>query len=356
MVRGSACLRDGFAMSVSRIHGAGELLASVEALLGFTPRDSVVVVGLDKRGRLGIMMRIDRSDCLIGEVARELGRSIALHLDRAGMTEAVVISFADDSVASPCAALDALVPHLRASVDVRDAWKVCGGRYRSLWCLDPRCCPRGGTALPLAPDSVGRSVPAAPQRRGPEAPPANQRRRVVRARDRALVGRGIGREEWRAKRLREWRVAVEEALDGRLPTDAMCGRLVAGLHDVRVRDAVIVDLHGEFADVADALVSGESSARVRSALDGLLGAGGAPDAARVEAAVDVAIHTGKMLGGRKSDAFAASPYCVAAIGLWWLGDECGSRHCLDAALDADPDYHLARLVIASFEAGLGPRG
>ena len=343
-------------MSVSRIHGAGELLASVTTLLGFTPRDSVVVVGLDKRGRLGMMMRVDRSDCLIGEVARELGRSMALQLDRSGMSEAVVISFADDPIASPCAALEALVPHLRARVDVRDAWKVGHGRYRSLWCLDPRCCPQGGTVLPPAPDSVSRLNPLdAGRRSGPQAPPAEQRRRVVRARDRALVGRGIGREEWRVKRLSEWRIGVEEALDGRMPTDAMCGRLLAGLGDVRVRDAVIVDLHGDFADAADALISGETSARVRDALDGLLGAGGAPDEARVEAAVDLALHVGKLLVGRRADPFAAGPYCVAAIGLWWLGDECGSRHCLDAALDADPDYHLARLVIASLAAGLGPR-
>src|SRR5690606_4365988 len=47
--------------------GPGELLATIPTLLGFEPRESVVVIGMRGAADMGVMMRVDRDDCLIPE-------------------------------------------------------------------------------------------------------------------------------------------------------------------------------------------------------------------------------------------------------------------------------------------------
>jgi hypothetical protein len=153
-----------------------------------------------------------------------------------------------------------------------------------------------------------------------------------------------------------WRECVTRALDGRFPTDAQCGRIIAGLSDVRVRDAVIVDLNSDYSEEADHIIAGANPDRVRNALVGLMAdPESEPDGARVEAASDLAMRISGYAWTRRDASLAAPPLTVAAIAGWWRGEGTIARKVVRKAIEADPDYYLARLVQATFESGLAPR-
>ncbi|NTV38934.1 MAG: DUF4192 family protein, partial [Demequinaceae bacterium] len=66
-------------MSV-HVRTPGELIASLPVLLGFVPLESVVVVGIGASGRVAPVIRIDRGDCLIPELAQSVAVAVAGHL------------------------------------------------------------------------------------------------------------------------------------------------------------------------------------------------------------------------------------------------------------------------------------
>jgi hypothetical protein len=150
-----------------------------------------------------------------------------------------------------------------------------------------------------------------------------------------------------------WRTAVEEALDGRMPADALSGKLLAALDIVAVRDAIIVDLDGNGDAVCPHVLAGTDTSRVKDSLWGLAEGRQSRDDARVEATVDLALHLASLAAGARGGANAA-PLSIAAIGQWWLNDPAAAQHLTDAALAAQPDYRLAQLVGAALLAGLRP--
>jgi hypothetical protein len=202
---------------------------------------------------------------------------------------------------------------------------------------------------------VPRSTPTIPDpSRGPTASAdAAARRRATRARERALVAREKRGAAWDRETYSLWRHAVDEALDGRMPSDAMSGRLLAGLDIIAVRDAIIVDLDGEGEGLCAETLLAREGTRVRDSLWGLVGGHAARDSARVEASVDLALHLASIAAGVRARANAA-PLTIAAIGQWWLGDANAAHHLADAALATEPGYRLAQLVSAAMLAGLRP--
>ena len=111
------------------IRGPGELIAAIPLLLGFEPRESVVLVAILGGGRLGVLLRVDRADCLQADVVGPLSRGVVAHLARDGARSAIAVSFTEDPVRLACAATDALRPALvAAGIDV-EGWAVANGRY-----------------------------------------------------------------------------------------------------------------------------------------------------------------------------------------------------------------------------------
>lgn len=343
-------------MSNVRSGTAALLIRTLPAMLGFEPRDAIVVVGLTSSHRTGIVMRLDRADCLVPHVARALAQSVAVHLTRAGYPQACVVSFRDGPLDEPDPAVLAVVEVLDEAVAVRDAWLVSDGRFRSQWCTDFACCPPRGLPVAGAPwtaaEELGIDVTA--RRRPLVSPDAAARRRAMRAKERAVAARSRGPKRWDADALDLWRAAVKEAIDGRMPSDAVSGRLLAALDAVPVRDAIIVDIDGGCADVCEEVLAGGADLQVRAVLWGLIDGRPAHDETQVEAAVDLALHLASLAAGTRGRANAA-PLTIAAIGHWWLGDRSAAQHLADAALAAEPGYRLAQLVAATLLAGVRSR-
>jgi uncharacterized protein DUF4192 len=111
----------------------------VPYLLGFTPAESIVLVGLTAR-RIAITARTDLA-------AGEPALTAAMAVVSKECDDLLLVAYTEHQL-----------PHwLQSPPACRDALVVTAGRWRSLTCADPRCCPPNGAPLP---DLVPAVVPA----------------------------------------------------------------------------------------------------------------------------------------------------------------------------------------------------
>lgn len=144
-----------------RVSGPGELAQVIPYLLGFHPSRSLVVVGL-RDGRVVVTARMDLAD--VGDAATDdpdvIGDTLAAMLD-SSVARVVAVVFDDEAGMSVSA--DVVLPwsdladrlHMVATLmglDVDEIALVGNGRIWSYECADPACCPPEGRLL--EPDSA----------------------------------------------------------------------------------------------------------------------------------------------------------------------------------------------------------
>lgn len=344
---------DGDATDMAlKLSDPGELIATIPLMLGFMPVDSVVMVGLTASGTMRPVLRADAADFSIAEGAHALSRVAAAQLVRAGASRVILVGFGGASDAAGVRGVVEARQELAAHLDVVDAWAVANGRYRSPECVDPRCCPDAGRVIPQAPEVVARAFAARPHGASDRAKaPSERRRKAQRAHDRSWVSREKDVVRWRQQRLDAWRAALAEAVDGGVPSDADVGKIVAGLRDVAVRDAIVIDLVPHQGSVADALCVDSSAPGVREALAVMLlpASAIAPQAGVLAALERLAAHVTWLC---PTD--AAPAMTVLGLARWWHGDESGAAHAIAWALDDDPRYRLAELIQCAIDAHMPP--
>src|SRR4051794_35830948 len=122
----------------------GELIAVVPFLLGFHPRRSVVLMALRQR-RLTLTQRLDLPD-----PGTELEAAIAMvrPLLRDQPDSALIIGYEDDPGQSRPLIDRVSVLLAENHISVVDRIVVHEGRWRSLDCANPHCCPPDGTQVP----------------------------------------------------------------------------------------------------------------------------------------------------------------------------------------------------------------
>ncbi|WP_062385826.1 DUF4192 family protein [Demequina iriomotensis] len=327
---------------MTTITGPGELASLIPALLGFEPEDSVVAVVVREHGELGAILRLDERD-LVGDRREDPARDLALVAMREGARSAIVLAYTrDESIAIE--ALATAVAALDETVASVEPWIVVAGRYFCPDCDDPRCCPPGGRPVP-----PGASVPgpAVRLRRMPGSgrAPAAQRRLAARAARRWEDRAPRDLEAWRTESARRWRAVLRDGVDG----PARLGALGAALADVRVRDAVLLMLvPGADEAVEDALRGIDSLALGRALGEGMRPAT-PPDPGTARRARTLLLDLLAHLPAR----LCAPPAATLAVIAWWSGGEREAREWCAVALDHDPRYRLALLVLALIDAA-GP--
>jgi hypothetical protein len=141
-----------------RLTSPGELLQAVPYLVGFHPSESVVIVGLRER-RVAVTARLDLADARAGGIGYTLAA-----LARAGSTAAIGVIYADDmrpddADERPWQLLECLQEHAAALDGVfEDVLLVAGGRWWSLLCAEPSCCPLEGQELPCGPSAFATAA------------------------------------------------------------------------------------------------------------------------------------------------------------------------------------------------------
>ena len=117
-----------------------EVIAAVPHLLGFQPSDSLVVLAL-AGPRLTVTLRYDLPQPAdIPAFSEHLVSCLAVN--RAD--EVILVGYGSEQ-ATPV--LTGVRDHLAELLTIRDIFRVTAGRWWSLTCTDPRCCPPDGNPV-----------------------------------------------------------------------------------------------------------------------------------------------------------------------------------------------------------------
>lgn len=298
------------------------LVAAIPYLLGFHPARSAVVLWLEG-GRILLTQRLDLPPADGGADDPWL-RAVWGHA-AADRAEELVLVCVDEQLRPPL--VERLVECAGvAGVQVRDVLLVVEGRWRSLLCDDPSCCPDGGRPVPAAEvDRIAAEFAVLgraplPSRedlvRGMAADPPDAAVVAALAVVDAVPDGGL--EAWRDDRIADALALLERSGPGRPAPDALAS-VIAGLADVRVRDTVLWEVAGRPVEDCETGVAALLVA-VRAAPEGRV----APVAT-----------------------------CCAAL-CWLAGDGARALTALDRAQADDPGYSLADLLRTSIGAGLPP--
>jgi len=321
--------------TTARITGPLELLQAVPYLLGFRPWASLVLVGLRESG-LVVTARTD-----LGDVERDTGllgttlRSVA----RADATAVVGAVFDDAGPEQPAGFADhtLLAARMQAAADaadvaVLDVLQVAGGRWRSALCTDPACCPADGEPLPattppfVAAATVDGIAPLADRAALAEclAPAPDAERAAlepaIAAAESAAVQAVLDARE-RAHR----RAAVRALFSAARASDRLrwsppaadeSAGLAVALTDVPVRDSV-------WMGVDDRRLDGRA----------------------------LWLHLARHL----PSPYDAPPLFLYAWAEWRAGNGAAASMAAHRALDSDPSYTAADLLVAALAHGVDPR-
>ena len=321
--------------SRQRIVGPAELVQAIPYLLGFHPRQSLVLVGL-AGGALVVTARLDLADARTGGVVHETVAAMCR-----GGTEDIVGAVYDEPGAAEGA--DPRVAHYEfadivedsaatAGCSVLDVLLVLGERWWSLTCASGVCCPTDGRPALAEPSAFAAAATYAG---------------VVALPDRA---------------------AVERLLDP-LPEDTRAALRPALAH---YEDDIVTAARAGVARRQERSCKRALFAAARAAVDpGWAGVSDA-DVARFGAALVhvslrdaawMAVDDGRLdgrplwreLARRLPSPYNAPPLFLFGWVSWRSGDGALAGIAAQRAVASDPGYSAADLLLAALHRGLDPR-
>jgi len=318
-----------------RLESPGELVELVPYLLGFHPTDSVVVLAL--RGpRREISFRA-RSDLVSDDDAVELARRLAEVLVRNDTEAVAIVVYPPSDWPGDFEMLQAAFEAALAAADIKivEFARVEKGRWWSLLCADPSCCPADG--LPVPTEASGASVVAAEMTYAGATALPSREALVATLQPRGLLARAA---------MDQATARAEEDWIGRLLGGSTLGAWrdeVEGLHG-RVVDRWSAGDRSLSDDDAAQLIVGLSDKRVRDRCLGVVDSPLRPAARELWAE----------LVRRAAPPDVAPPATLLAWAAWQDGEGALANIALDRALISDPTYELARLLAHGLAHGVPP--
>ncbi|GAA1885680.1 DUF4192 domain-containing protein [Lapillicoccus jejuensis] len=334
------------------LRNSRELLVAVPYLLGFYPQNSLVVLTL-RRSRLGLTARVDLPE-------REQPRALQLSVEslmpailREAPDTAVLIAY-EDAAGDAVPVLVRLSEALRAhGVDLKDRIVVSNGRWRSLDCDNPACCPTEGTPVPASRDAAAVTAEFVGAGVAPHATRQDLARMVEASDGARPVGRLLGAPQFAASPAmspEEVAAVIKRVLVSggqcRRPSSEDVARAALAVRDVQVRDVVAAWV---CPGTVDAEMFEPAARELLVALAGI-----SPSAELSGEALrerrDRLLQVCTML----PDAHATAWLTILASFSWWRGEGALTRVALDRALRSNPDYGLALLLERMVDLGIRP--
>jgi hypothetical protein len=337
--------------SAIKLTSPHELLAVVPYLLGFNPTNSIMVLCL-RDHRLGLTQRLDLPR---PQDTHDVASALLPSLITENPDAVIIIGF-EDNEGESLPAVEALTKALQSSdMRIQDRLVVRDGRWRSLDCHSPSCCPAEGSPVAepadvsgVVAEFVGRGV--APHRDreslarqvepGPQAAAVAN---LMRSRQKAGEGPAVSRADLFAA----WPRILDPEASSISAEDAALAAI--SLLDIEIRDALVawlcpgtLDLD-ELGEEIQNLFSGLESALRREGID--------PASTGAQNAVQEALIR---LCSMLPDELAAPALSILASLTWWRGDGALTRVALARALRCDPDYRLARLLEQMVDLAIRP--
>lgn len=128
---------------------AHDLITAVPFLIGFHPSSSIVLISV-KDDSIGLAMRIDLPTRLESDQIDLL----AHHFLRDESDAALLVAYMPDQRDDGDSILISLGAGLiRSGIEIQESIVVQSGRYRSIICRDPNCCPAIGNEMPRIEES-----------------------------------------------------------------------------------------------------------------------------------------------------------------------------------------------------------
>jgi len=353
------------------------VVAAVPYLLGFAPRRSLVVVGVDEGQGVGATLRADlpTEDLLgtgPGEVLPAAWAHVCQVLRRNGCSRALVVLYADvdpadlsdEAVRSLLEVLDVLDgdrhqdgEHDPGGLDVLDVLLVGPRRFRSVLCPDRRCCPVEGVPVsstgshPVAASFVlaGRSTVPGRDEVEPAPPAADPADRATAAtaataaeRSRRAHPGGPAAAVHDRHLLREWLACLPGG-----PSPELAGRLATGWRsNPRLRDSCLAAFLPGGPELARHLFGAGEQPSATSLVASLVD----PGCAR---AVDAGAPVLRRMAALVPTPLSAEVMAAHAWLAWASGEGTAAALLAERALVVEPGQSLARLVLQCLDHGLG---
>lgn len=332
-----------------------ELLAILPFVLGFRPTNSIVVLCLRDR-RVGLTQRVDLPR---PEHARQVVLALMPSLVAEDPDSVVLLGY-ENRAGLSLPALEALTAALRSrSVQIHDRLVVRGGRWRSLDCDNPSCCPPQGSRVPepadvprITSEFVGKGISPHPDREAlarqlEPGPQAVLVAKVMRSRQKAAAKAVGSQEVLRADLFAAWPRILDPHASVISPEDAVSAAM--SLQDIELRDGMVAWLCPGTLDL-DKL-----SDEVQKLFCGIEKGWGDRRIDRSSTAAQNAIQDALIrLCAMLSDDAATPALSVLASFVWWRGDGALARVALARALRCDPGYRLAQLLLQMVNLAIRP--
>lgn len=281
------------------------LVAAVPHLMGFQPKESIVIVWL-QRGRILVTQRCDLHPAITDPAGMA-----QMVLDK-GADEAIVLFVTDLEVIDKDLETDTenFIDWMKNATNLRDAIWVTDGRWGSLMCEDTDCCPPEGRPINdtlVAAEFVGMGSAPLDDR-------ADLEKLCVPA------GEPLTSDELpNIRNLERWRdAAITEFMLGYDGASVSLRLVGASLADVRVRDTILWKM-----------TQGTEPQKFSD-------------------------YIAKVCEAMPPNEDAAPALTVAAIAAWTRGNGALASVIVDRALALQRGYSLGVLVEASLSAGLPP--
>jgi hypothetical protein len=321
------------------------IIAVIPHLLGFHPADSVVVLGIGGDPaiiRLGCRYDVPAATepSAAARIASHAAAALGGQPAESAAAAAVVVGYGPRHRVEPV--MEALAGTLTAArIEVKDVLQVHKGRYWSLLCDDPRCCPPGGTAIDPAAHPAAVALDAAGL--------AARADRGALERSLEPVPDAAIDQAWQ-RAVRRARTLIESALAGEKAQDDAAAdplRLVAASGRRAVRTAIgVYRGGGEIASAEQLAWLGLTltDLRVRDDAWSRMNPQYRHDHQRLWTS----------LVRRLPPAFAAAPAALLAFTAWQSGDGPLAAIAVDRALQADPEYSMAKLIGQALQTAAPP--
>ncbi len=312
------------------------VLAVVPHMLGFYPSKSLVVLGLGAQDRVLVTFRYDVPEPRDDQLAQDIAEHARHVLDRERISSALLVGYGPEDLVAPVIG-NAAVHLVHGGIDLREVLRAEGGRYWSMLCDEPACCPPEGRSYdpgshPAAAVMAEAGLAAHPDREALARTlqrPAGSADVISRATGRALarlsdlleLGEAEGDRDPQLRATRTGRREIQRAIrryrsGASIDSIEHLAWLAVLLSDIRVRDDAWARMHPAFRDHHCRLWT---------------------DVLR-SAALD----------------YAPAPASLLAFTAWQTGNGALAGMAIDRALNANPSYSMAQLLAEVIEAALPP--
>ena len=308
---------------------AHDLITAVPFLIGFKPADSLVLISI-RGGEIGMAMRID----IPPAISTDEIDMLVQHFRRDEAESALLVAYMPTDRSDGDLLLITIGAALiREGITIQESIVVADGRYRSIICRDPSCCPPHGLSMP----TIEESLYAAEHVIAGIPMPYENISELIGSISSTV---GFDESDWCAE---VSHFAIDESLDdetelgilrrdgvdamqllldefriGRGPTDRnLCARLIGRMSDVQVRDFAL-GIHDEDS-------------------------------------YDLYFAMWRELLRISPPGFIAPIACIVAAMAYEGGDGALAQKAVDRAIEDGESYPLAGLLRRVFNAGWPPQ-